>query len=114
MRRTILPVLFTLALWATPLFAAPVLIAEPDYNDSFTVAARPRRTPDAPGAATRDGYPVFPTPWGGVVYVEQKGERIPGPLLLPGFGVPQVVTGPFGTEIPAVEGRGGRIGLTKE
>ena len=114
MRRAILPALSVLMLWAAPLFAAPVLITEPDYIDSFTVVAEPPRTPKALGTVTRDGYPVFPTPWGGVVYIEQHGERIPGPLYLPGFGVPQVVTGPAGGEIPTVEARGGRIGLTEE
>ena len=112
MKRRILAAIALSVLAVSPLHAAPALIAEPDYNDSFTVVARPRFTPDALGTMTRDGYPVFPTPWGGVVYIEQRGDRIPGPLVVPGFKIPQVVTGPTGCEIPTVEARGGRIELS--
>lgn len=98
--------------YAAPLWAAPVLITEPDYVDSFTIFAKPRRNPGSPGMVTSGGYPVFSTSGGGIAYIEQRGESLPVPLRLPGFGVSVVVTEPYGNEVPGVESREGRIGLT--
>jgi len=99
MRRTVVLSLAAIFLSATPLHAEPALIAAPDYPDSFTIVAEPRGNPGTLGVRTRDGYPVFPTVWGGMTYIEPRGERIP--IL-----VPVIVTGPVGQpgqEIPGLD-----------
>ena len=90
-----------LFLAAAPLYAAPAvpevvpgLIAQPDYNDSFTLFVQPRRNPLALGTLTRDGYPVMPTAYGGVYYIVQQGSVIPVPLVTPGFAVPEITGTP--------------------
>ena len=86
---------------AVPLYAAPAvpevvpgLIAQPDFNDSFTLFIQPRRNPLALGTLTRDGYPVMPTAYGGVYYIVQQGSVIPVPLVIPGFAVPEITGTP--------------------
>ncbi|MDR3230886.1 MAG: hypothetical protein LBT65_05560 [Synergistaceae bacterium] len=105
MKQAVVPslALTVFLLSATSLHAEPALITEPDYSDPFTVVAEPRGNPNTLGTRTRDGYPVFPTRWGGVTCIEQRGERIPVPLCLPGFSVPVVTAGPPGQEIPNID-----------
>ena len=62
----------------------PTIITQPDYDDSFIVFAAPRHNPRTLGTLTRDGYPVMPRSRGSFTYILQPGERIPGPLYLPG------------------------------